>query len=166
MAIEKANGLSAIHVLGILVVVGIAALFIFGESDSNMRNRIEKEEQILRMSKISKLAENYYGGGKIIAGTFGSWTVVSVIPHTDNPFSEKINNIDVRVAIDRKSARDIMSRSSEAQHRAAASGCPPITHDIYKIMTNNDNLTLQVEVDGNIFIDVDCARWAGNIGLS
>lgn len=161
---EKSKGLSAIHILGILVFGGIAAILIFGESDSKKRDRLENEYQITRMEKISNLAKQYYGKREVIAGTFGVWKIKSITPHADNPFSKNINTIDVRVEVNRKVAKEILWRSSEGQHRAASNGCPPISHEIYKVMTNNDNLTLQVEVDGNVFIDVDCARWAGNIG--
>lgn len=166
MKTKKSGRLSAIHVLGILVFSGIAALFIFGESDSEKLEKLEKQNQTTRMTKIFNLVNQYYGKGEISAGTFGTWNVQSITPHADNPFSEKINIIDVRVEINNETAREILSRSNEGQFRAAANGCPPVSHEIYKIMTKNDNLTLQVGVDGNIFIDIDCARWAGNIGTS
>lgn len=118
------------------------------------------------MAEISREARQYYGGGAVSAGTFGEWKVKSVTPHADNPFSDKINSIDVRVVVNSEVANDILWRSIEGRLRAAANGCPPSSHRIYSLMTNDDNLTLQVEVDGKIFIDVDCERWAGNIGSS
>lgn len=43
MTQSKMRGLSAVHVLGILVVAGVVALFTFAESDSEKRARLEKE---------------------------------------------------------------------------------------------------------------------------
>ena len=164
MSTNKLNNLSAIHLFGIIIFLGIAALLIFGETDKQRRDRLDKPEQVSRMARITALTNDYYSKGEVAAGTFGIWRVVSIKSKADNPYSDKINNINVRVEVDERTAKDILQRSSEGQLRAGASGCPPITHEIYSIMTNNDNLTLQVGVNGEIFVDVACSRWAGNIG--
>jgi hypothetical protein len=160
----KNGGLTAIHILGIIAFGGIVLFLIFAETDTQKRERIEKELQTSRMAKLNQLTNQYYGNGKIVAGTFGEWKVKSISSNTGNPFSDKINNIDVRIVVDRRVAEEILWRGNEGRSRAAANGCPPRLHEIYSVLTNNDNLTLQVEVDGKIFIDVDCDRWAGDIG--
>lgn len=58
MTAKKIRGLSAIHMLGLLALGGIAALLIFGESDNQKRERMEKE---MRPQNISELSSKIVG---------------------------------------------------------------------------------------------------------
>jgi hypothetical protein len=161
---RHAGRLSVIHIIGLLFALGVVVTIVIGVLDNREKDGIQKEAQQARLAKITALAQTYYGQGEVKAGTFGSWKVVHVRSRSDNPLSDKINTVDVRVAVSDRTFQDIQQRSPEGRFRAASNGCPPVGHEIYRILTNNDNLTLQLEVGGTIFIDVDCARWAGNIG--
>lgn len=156
--------LSVIHVIGIIFALGLGILVIIAFFESREKDRVEEDVQQVRVANILSLAKNYYGNGAVNAGTFGLWTVLKVTSQSDNQISKKINNFDIHIAVDDRTFQEIQGRSPEGRFRAAANGCPPIGHEIYRLLTNNDNLTLRVEVRGSIFIDVDCARWVSNIG--
>lgn len=164
MARKRDGRLSVIHIIGLLFALGVVVTIAIGILDNREKDRAQKEAQQVRLAKLTELAKTYYGQGEVKAGTFGSWRVMHVRSRSDNPLSDKINVVEVRVAVTDRTFQDMRQRSSEGQFRAASNGCPPIGHEIYRLLTNNDNLTLQLEVGGTIFIDVDCARWAGNIG--
>lgn len=157
--------LSVIHWLGIAVAVGIVALLVFGETTSDARKRVAREEQAKRMTRLLSMTREYYGHDEVGAGTFGTWKVKSIRADEKNPLSESINSVIVTLVVDRSVADDILWRTSEGRLRAAANGCPPRSNAVYEVLSNNDNLMLEVVVDGSIFVDVDCARWAGNTGL-
>lgn len=162
---SRQNGrLSIIHIIGLLFAFGVAVTIAIGVLDNRKKEQVEKEAQRVQLAKIAALVKTYYGQGEIKAGTFGSWKVVNVQARSDNPFSDKINIVEVRLAVSDRIFQDMQQRSPEGRFRAASNGCPPVGHEIYGLLTNNDNLTLQLEVGGTVFIDVDCARWAGNIG--
>lgn len=161
-----ARGLSVIHVIGIVFVLGLLTLIVFGVLDNRERDRVEKEAQQARLVEIVRLASAYYGKGVVQAGTFGAWKVDRVGSRVDNRLSDKINYVDVVLTVNGRTFRDIQDRGPEARLRAASNGCPPAGHEIYRAMSNYDNLTVQLQVGGGIFIDVDCARWAGSIGLN
>lgn len=156
---SASKGLSAVHVLGVLFALGIAAILLFVDSDEEVREREAKVAQVARLADLTRLVTKFYAG-EVSAGTFGKWTVVSVKSSADNPYSDKINAVTVRVVVNDRVADDILSRSTEGRARAAANGCPPRSNYIYSLMTNNDNLALEVENRGSVFISVPCDRWA------
>jgi len=157
------SGLSAIHVLGIVALAGILYLIFFVESDKERNDRLEHDAQTARMSKLMALVREHYSGEAVSAGTFGKWKIVSIEDGANNPFSKSINSISVRLAVDDRIHSEIRQLSKDGQFRAASNGCPPRISPIYTIMTNNDNLTLQVEFQGAVFIDVNCMQWAGTV---
>lgn len=120
------------------------------------KDETKQQEHVIQMKSI---VSNYFGT-EVNAGSFGKWPVKSIEIDSANPFSEKIHTILVTVEVSQSVASDILYRSIEGRLRAVGSNaCPRKSDAVWGAFTGNDFLTLQVAVNGNIFIDVDCKRW-------
>jgi hypothetical protein len=80
--------MSAIHTIGLSVAALIVGIVVFSKSDTKIREEGEKTRQKERMTKMLKMAADYYGT-EVTAGLFGEWRVISVLPDTPNVFSDK-----------------------------------------------------------------------------
>jgi hypothetical protein len=140
--------------LGISSLLVLALVSGCGPSSESL-DRARREALLLNEVR------QYYAGGEITAGTFDQWKVISVSASEENPFSEKIASVTVHLQMPADKSADIMSRSSDGQHRAVGwNACPPRSHPMWRKFTGNDFLTISAGGPAGIFIDVDCKQWA------